>query len=204
MRRSASTAGSTASPTAASAAPVARGNLAQAVISAGGSSGGGSVPGRSPRPAPGAPSFSPTAGAAAGGGVPALSAADAAAAAAAAPYAMDDLLTPMERSVKEYLTSAVAADLIACLSLLAVERPPDPHLWLAQKILARGPAGNMYMVVKRSVDLGGGGGGGAGEGAVGGGEPRSKMELARALVDTGTTLRPAFTPVPEPGNSRTG
>ena len=93
-------------------------------------------------------------------------------------YALDDVLTPMERSVKTYLTSSVAKDLVECLALLAVERPPDPHLWLAQRILERGAQGSAYVVVRRALDPG-----------------RSKLKMARDVVE-GMHDGPAYAPAP--------
>ena len=54
---------------------------------------------------------------------------------------MDDALTPVEREVKEYLVGTLATDLAAALALLAVERPADPHMWLARALLAKSPRG---------------------------------------------------------------
>ena len=67
---------------------------------------------------------------------------------------MDDILTPMERSVKAYLTSTMSKDLIELMSLMAVERPEDPHFWLASKLLERSPNGP-YVAVARSAMMGG-------------------------------------------------
>lgn len=100
-----------------------------------------------------------------------------------ASYALDDILTPMERSVKTYLTGTVGEDLIECLSLMAVERPADPHVWMAQRILERHPAGsNQFLVVKRNVDRAGG---------------RSKEQVAHDIVDQGTAERPKLLAVPD-------
>lgn len=65
---------------------------------------------------------------------------------------MDDILTPLERSVKTYLMGAVAKDLIESLALLATERPAEPHLFLAQQLLERGGCLNTYALVRRQVD----------------------------------------------------
>lgn len=75
-----------------------------------------------------------------------LSAAGAAPAAAAGPTTapdsvLDDVLTPMERSVKTYLTSSVSKDLVELLAVMAVERPDDPHHWLGLRLLERSPMG---------------------------------------------------------------
>lgn len=69
------------------------------------------------------------------------SAAPAAPAQSLADSALDDLLTPMERNVKTYLTTTLSKDLIEILAVLAVERPVDAHLWLATKLLERAPTG---------------------------------------------------------------
>jgi hypothetical protein len=84
----------------------------------------------------------------------------------------------MERSVKTYLTASVAKDLVECLALLAVERPPDPHLWLAQRILERGAQGSGYVVVRRALDPG-----------------RSKLKVARDVLE-GMHDGPAYAPAP--------
>ena len=94
-------------------------------------------------------------------------------------YALDDVLTPMERSVKGYLTDSVAKDLIECLALLAVERPPDPHLWLAQRVLERGAQGGLYVVVRRAIDPG-----------------RSRLKIAKDTAE-GAHDGPAHLPAPE-------
>ena len=99
---------------------------------------------------------------------------------------LDDILTPMERSVKTYLTSTLSRDLIELLAVLAVERPDDAHLWLASKLLERSPGGP-FVAVKRSALLakkggaapassradedGGGRGGGGGSGGGDSGVP---------------------------------
>ena len=80
-------------------------------------------------------------------------------------YPLDDILTPLERSCKEYLMNAISKDMIECISLLAVERPVDPHLWLAHEILKRGKEGSNYIVVRRSLD-----------------PRRDKAEIAKDLV----------------------
>ena len=67
-------------------------------------------------------------------------------------YPLDDILTPLERSCKEYLMNAISKDMIECVSLLAVERPVDPHLWLAHEILKRGKEGSNYIIVRRTLD----------------------------------------------------
>ena len=81
-------------------------------------------------------------------------------------YALDDILTPMERSIKSYLTNIIAEDLIELLSIMSVERPIDPHLWLAQKLLEKGPNAGTYLVVKRAD-----------------GSPRSKLAIAKDLEE---------------------
>jgi hypothetical protein len=55
----------------------------------------------------------------------------------------------MERSVKSYLTGAISKDLVECLSIMAVERPPNPHVWMAQRLLERGQDAGSYLVVRR-------------------------------------------------------
>ncbi len=61
---------------------------------------------------------------------------------------LDDILTPMERSVKTYLNSSVAKDLVELLALMSVERPDDPHHWLGLKILERSPMGP-YIAIRK-------------------------------------------------------
>lgn len=61
---------------------------------------------------------------------------------------LDDVLTPMERSVKTYLNSSVAKDLVELLALMSVERPDDPHHWLGLKILERSPMGP-YIAIRK-------------------------------------------------------
>lgn len=80
-------------------------------------------------------------------------------------YPLDDILTPLERSCKEYLMSAISKDMIECFSLLAVERPVDPHLWLAHEILKRGKEGGNYIIIRRALD-----------------PRRGKEEIARDIV----------------------
>ena len=60
---------------------------------------------------------------------------------------LDDVLTPMERSVKTYLTSSIAKDLIELLAIMSVERPDDAHHWLGLKLLQRSPMGP-YMAIR--------------------------------------------------------
>ena len=62
--------------------------------------------------------------------------------------AMDDMLAPLERSVKTYLTESISKDLIELLAIAAVERPKDPHMWLAQRLLEKSPQGASYAIVK--------------------------------------------------------
>ncbi len=91
---------------------------------------------------------------AAGGaaGAAAAAAASAAAAAALPPASvLDDVLTPMERSVKTYLTSSISKDLIELLAVMAVERPDDAHHWLGLKLLERSPMGPF--VATRRADM---------------------------------------------------
>ena len=80
-------------------------------------------------------------------------------------YPLDDILTPLERSCKEYLMSAISKDMIECISLLAVERPVDPHLWLAHELLKRGKVGGNYIIIRRALD-----------------PRRDKADIARDLV----------------------
>jgi hypothetical protein len=81
----------------------------------------------------------------------ASSGAPASGAVAAAPESiLDDILTPMERSVKVYLTNTFSKDLIELLALIAVERPDDPHLWLGTRLLDRA-AGGPYVIMKRDA-----------------------------------------------------
>jgi hypothetical protein len=68
--------------------------------------------------------------------------------------ALDDMLAPLERTVKSYLTDTLAATLIELLAVCAIERPADPHLWLAQRLLEKSPDPNGYMIKRK----GGGGG----------------------------------------------
>lgn len=78
----------------------------------------------------------------------------AAAPTAAAPEStLDDLLTPMERNVKTYLTNTLSKDLVEILAVLAVERPVDAHLWLASKLLERAPTGP-FIAVRAPVRAG--------------------------------------------------
>ena len=65
---------------------------------------------------------------------------------------LDDVLTPMERSVKTYLTSSVAKDLIELLAVMSVERPDDAHHWLGLKLLQRSPMGP-YMAIRTEEAL---------------------------------------------------
>ena len=77
-----------------------------------------------------------------------------AAAPTAAPEStLDDLLTPMERNVKTYLTNTLSKDLVEILAVLAVERPVDAHLWLASKLLERAPTGP-FIAVRAPVRVG--------------------------------------------------
>jgi hypothetical protein len=113
--------------------------------------------------------------------LPSSTGAGAAADAVSQPYALDDVLTPLERSVKTYLTDAVSRDLIELLSLMAVERPADAHLWLAQRLLERSGAGSAtYTVVRRAN------------------EPvRSALAVAKDL-ERGTVERARAVEVPSP------
>jgi hypothetical protein len=61
---------------------------------------------------------------------------------------MDDLLTPLERATKDYLMRTVSADLMEALAVMAVERPADPHLFLATRLLAASPALVRHSVVQ--------------------------------------------------------
>ena len=65
---------------------------------------------------------------------------------------LDDVLTPMERSVKTYLTSSVAKDLIELLAVMSVERPDDAHHWLGLKLLQRSPMGP-FMAIRTEEAL---------------------------------------------------
>ncbi len=65
----------------------------------------------------------------------------------------DDILTPMERNVKTYLTTSMSKDLVELLAIMAVERPDDPHLWLANRLLERSPNGP-FIAMKKNATLG--------------------------------------------------
>lgn len=64
---------------------------------------------------------------------------------------MESLLSPLERSTKEYLVSSVGKELVELLTELAVARPADPHLWLAERLLAKSPAAKSFEIVERVV-----------------------------------------------------
>ena len=53
---------------------------------------------------------------------------------------MDDILSNTERNVKNYLVATVAKDLVELLSIMALEKPADPHAWLGEKLLLRSRA----------------------------------------------------------------
>lgn len=63
--------------------------------------------------------------------------------------AMDDLLAPLERAVKTYLTETLSQDLIELMAIAAVERPKDPHLWMAQRLLEKSPRGQELFISSR-------------------------------------------------------
>ncbi len=65
--------------------------------------------------------------------------------------ALDDMLAPLERTVKTYLTDTLASDLIELLAVCAIERPADPHLWLAQRLLEKSPDANGFMIKRKGV-----------------------------------------------------
>ena len=60
---------------------------------------------------------------------------------------MDDVLTPLERSVKNYLFKSVGHDLAELMAKLAVERPDEAHLWLAQQLLLKSKHPSRYTIV---------------------------------------------------------
>lgn len=66
---------------------------------------------------------------------------------------LDDMLTPIERNVKTYLTETISQDIVELLALLAIERPDDPHLWLAQKLLERSETTNGHYYIARKDKL---------------------------------------------------
>lgn len=62
--------------------------------------------------------------------------------------AMDDMLAPLERNVKTYLTETISRDLVELLAVASVERPKDLHLWLAEKLLAKSPQSKEFAIVR--------------------------------------------------------
>ena len=59
------------------------------------------------------------------------------------------LLTPLKRGTKDYLLRAVVPSLVHGLTQLAIERPGDPHLWLAEYLLSK--ASGQYKIVAKCV-----------------------------------------------------
>lgn len=65
---------------------------------------------------------------------------------------MDNLLNPLERNMKAYLTFTLAADLTDLLTRLTLERPDDPFLWLARESLKKSPDNDKYGIVQLRDD----------------------------------------------------
>lgn len=74
--------------------------------------------------------------------------------AAADATSIDHLLAPLKRGTKDYLLKSIVPSLVQGLTQMAIVRPEDPHVWLAEYLLERSPEGRSMQIVKRGEEAG--------------------------------------------------
>lgn len=92
-----------------------------------------------------------------------------------------DLLSSIKRGTKDYLMQSVVPSLVEALTELAIHRPEDPHLFLAQFILKRASSGAYAIGPADGSEAVSGGGSGASTSA-GSASPAAPSSSPKALV----------------------
>ena len=66
--------------------------------------------------------------------------------------AVAHMLRPLQKGTKDYLLRSIVPSLVHGLTQMAIERPSDPHLWMAQYMLNKSRSGT-FDIVRRYAPL---------------------------------------------------